>query len=154
MNRWILIVGLFLLLWATPIGPEEFFGGGRPLAAPSATLPPTLVIPPVRAKKIDRKMLHFKEPNGIDEQTFMREFKFQAHRDGLFECLNVTLPSPRSMLLEAVILTSGVVSQVERGGNAKALPACANEVLRKMKFPQTGATMVTASHTVVWRVDW
>lgn len=151
VNSWIAILGVFILLWATPIGQEELFGDSPP---PEAAPLPKPTTPPVRAEKIGRKMLKFKDSKGIDEKIFMREFKYQAQRDGLFDCLNVTLPSPHSVLLEAVLLTSGVVSRIERSGNVKTLPQCASDLLKKMRFPQTGATMVTASHTVIWRVDW
>lgn len=154
MNHLISILFVTILLWASPIGPEEILGNdSEPVVSPMVQHPKRATAP-VRAKKIERKMLRFKEPKAIDEDIFMREFKYQAQRDGLFDCLNVTLPSPRSMLLEAVLLTSGVVSRIERSGNVKTLPQCASDLLQKMRFPETGATMVNASHTVIWRVDW
>jgi hypothetical protein len=155
MSTWLLVLGVLMLLWSTPIGPEDLPSDGvptsavpRPLTAPK---PPTK---PVSAKKIDRKKLHFGDLKEIDQEVFMREFKYQAERDGLFACLNASLPSPRSLLLEALILRSGVVTRMERSGPVKALPQCASDLLIKMKFPQSGATLESESHTVIWRVDW
>jgi hypothetical protein len=155
MSGWNILFGVILLIWATPIGPEEMLEPTPVGVSPQKPAPPPVHgTPAVRAKELDRDKLRFKKTHGIDEAIFMREFKYQAQREGLFNCLNLTLPSPRSLLFEAVILKSGIVSQVDGSGTNRSLPGCARELMMRMRFPQSGATMSTESHTVIWRVDW
>ena len=150
VNLWTVIIAV-VVLRPDMIGPEELVEIAPD--GPQKTSPQESSKNP-KGKPWSRDTLHLNDQTAIDQTVFLREFRRQAERDGLFACLSAAHASPGSILVGGTLLTTGAINDVHPVGTGISPPQCMPAIISKMKFPQTAKSLTTASHTVIWRVDW
>jgi hypothetical protein len=148
-----LFLAAIVLLWSTDIGLEDV---GNPLipALPSEIKGNIYEASPAKLGQISKPTFKLESTKGIDIVQFLEEFKWQASETGLFGCLNETLPGPKSALYQGVFTESGKLEQLESTSLGGTIPDCAKDIILKMDFPKTAASLSTKRHKIVWRVDW
>jgi len=148
------ILGLFIFMRSTLIGSEDLPKIHLEMAPSTLERPQKSISDSPSPKTLSRPEFALKSKTEMDIELFLKEFRRQAEETGLFECLNLNIPSPYSALFQAVITNAGELSSLQVIGIKEPLPDCARKSISAMNFSEVAKGMPTERHKMIWRVDW
>jgi hypothetical protein len=146
------ILGTILILWSSPIGPEQSLPPEPPTSSHAPSDPPATILP--KGSSSPRGLIPTQKGPSISSEDFIRTFQKQARRE-LPACLEDSGPEEKiSLLLSAVIDHEGNIKTLRTLGPQDVLSPCLREAILAMNFKElTGNFPLHATVTVQWRID-
>ena len=155
MTPWSLGVMIVLILWATPIGPEELSLIYEKSDDDSTQRRKVKDDQNQSQKPRHSRGLEISSKVKIDHTQFLKQFSQQALALDLRHCLRTEFgQADGAMAVAAELEKNGRLVHVRIIDADKSLPKCASEILEQMSFLTLARPIESAGHTIYWHVDW